>query len=134
MCGGRNLGVIAVRDLEEDELVLEFFGDVYVTLSKEWQKTNEILMEEERKISIDTQGPSTFRNQIEIGLFTFELTSSDCDGRYVNNSCSPNCHLELFLCGNKPRLGLFASRKIAKDEEITFRYGHNKRTACCGRV
>ncbi|KAA8498254.1 Histone-lysine N-methyltransferase, H3 lysine-36 and H4 lysine-20 specific [Porphyridium purpureum] len=43
--------------------------------------------------------------------------------RFVNHSCSPNCEIQFWKANNgETRVGLFALREIAADEEITFKY------------
>jgi SET domain-containing protein len=43
-------------------------------------------------------------------------------GRFVNHSCSPNAYVAKWQVGKKMRMGIFAKRKILKDEELTFNY------------
>lgn len=43
-------------------------------------------------------------------------------GRFANHSCNPNCYVAKWTVGKRIRMGIFASRKIVKDEELTFNY------------
>ena len=43
-------------------------------------------------------------------------------GRFANHSCNPNCYVSKWFVGKRIRMGIFAKRKIFKDEELTFNY------------
>ena len=43
-------------------------------------------------------------------------------GRFANHSCSPNCYVAKWQVGERVRMGIFASRSIKKNEELTFNY------------
>jgi hypothetical protein len=43
-------------------------------------------------------------------------------GRFANHSCSPNCYVAKWTVDQHVRMGIFASRNIRKDEELTFNY------------
>ena len=58
-------------------------------------------------------------------------------GRFANHSCAPNCYVAKWTVGERVRMGIFAKRRIQKDEELTFnynvdRYGHEAQTCYCG--
>ncbi|KZV68615.1 hypothetical protein PENSPDRAFT_582159 [Peniophora sp. CONT] len=58
-------------------------------------------------------------------------------GRFANHSCAPNCYVAKWTVGDRVRMGIFAKRRIQKDEELTFnynvdRYGHEAQTCYCG--
>lgn len=64
--------------------------------------------------------------------FNFKLTI-----RFVNHSCDPNCHIEKWHVDGEICVGIFASRNIAANEEITYDYNWHsfgeKRMECfCG--
>ncbi|EGW32759.1 uncharacterized protein SPAPADRAFT_54781 [Spathaspora passalidarum NRRL Y-27907] len=57
--------------------------------------------------------------------------------RFVNHSCNPNAYVDKWVVGDKLRMGIFAKRKIARGEEITFdynvdRYGAQSQPCYCG--
>lgn len=43
-------------------------------------------------------------------------------GRFLNHSCAPNCYVAKWSVGIHVRMGIFASRKVQKNEELTFNY------------
>ncbi|CAJ0833444.1 81_t:CDS:2, partial [Entrophospora sp. SA101] len=58
-------------------------------------------------------------------------------GRFINHSCNPNCFIQKWMVGKYYRIGIFASRDIIKDEELTFdynaeRYGSEAQECFCG--
>ncbi|TFY77026.1 hypothetical protein EWM64_g6986, partial [Hericium alpestre] len=60
-------------------------------------------------------------------------------GRFANHSCNPNCYVAKWTVGDHVRMGIFAHRKILKDEELTFnynvdRYGHDAQPCYCGEA
>lgn len=43
--------------------------------------------------------------------------------RFINHSCSPNCRIEKWNVGGKPRMGLFAGDYgVLTGEELTYDY------------
>ena len=63
------------------------------------------------------------------GIYTFWLNEETAiDGweqgnisKYLNHSCSPNCHYEIF----ENRISIFASRDIIPEEELTIDYDYD---------
>lgn len=58
-------------------------------------------------------------------------------GRFANHSCAPHCYVAKWTVGDRVRMGIFAKRRVQKDEELTFnynvdRYGHEAQTCYCG--
>nr|GAT56044.1 histone methyltransferase [Mycena chlorophos] len=58
-------------------------------------------------------------------------------GRFANHSCNPNCYVAKWTIGSFVRMGIFAKRKIQKNEELTFnynvdRYGFKAQDCYCG--
>jgi hypothetical protein len=51
--------------------------------------------------------------------------------RFANHSCAPNCYVAKWTVGDKVRMGIFASRRIAKDEELTFNYNVDRYGLVC---
>jgi hypothetical protein len=56
--------------------------------------------------------------------------------RFINHSCDPNCETEKWTVGSELRLGIFATRTILKNEEVTIDYlfeSFEKKEPClCG--
>lgn len=66
-----------------------------------------------------------------------DATEKGSLARFVNHSCNPNAFVDKWVVGDKLRMGIFAKRKIAKGEEITFdynvdRYGAQSQPCYCG--
>ncbi|GAA6060898.1 hypothetical protein JCM10212_000181 [Sporobolomyces blumeae] len=66
-----------------------------------------------------------------------DATKKGGKGRFLNHSCNPNCQVAKWTVGKKMRMGIFAKRDIAKNEELTFnynvdRYGHVAQECFCG--
>ncbi|XP_059611705.1 probable histone-lysine N-methyltransferase set-23 [Phlebotomus argentipes] len=54
-------------------------------------------------------------------------------GRYLNHSCDPNCEIICVRIDNiLPKLGIFATRQIAPEEELTFDYAEGCSQASTG--
>lgn len=63
-------------------------------------------------------------------------TVKGSDARFVNHSCSPNCHIEKWHVQGEVAIGLFASKDIPAGNELTYDYNFQnfgKRQIClCG--
>ena len=51
-----------------------------------------------------------------------DATARGSVARFINHSCSPNCRAEKWAVGGETLVGLYASRDIKADEEITYDY------------
>jgi len=92
---GRGLGVFATRDIERDEIILEFRGP-------------RVKIERLEGIPLEVQD-----HLFNVGLDEYLITREP--GVRTNHSCDPNAGIvrDVFLV---------AMRDIRKDEEITFDY------------
>ncbi|KAF9109112.1 histone methyltransferase set2 [Mortierella sp. AM989] len=68
-----------------------------------------------------------------------DATKRGCLARFINHSCSPNCHLEKWVVGSKLRIGIFTIKRVAEGEELTFdyqfeRYGAEAQKCYCGEL
>lgn len=94
--GRYGLGLFTVRDIEKDEIVVDFSNGRVYEVDKASDLPKEVadhaIQFEEHKW-IDTSGV----------------------GRYLNHSCDPNC-------GIKDKFKIVAMRDIKKGEELTFDY------------
>lgn len=57
------------------------------------------------------------------------------EARFINHSCDPNCHIEKWNVLGQWRIGIFATRDIHLDEELSYDYnfqsfGETKRCFC----
>ena len=99
--GSAGLGLFATHAFKKGDLIIEYTG--------------ETITEEEA----NQRG----------GKYLFELNDSHViDGkerknlaRYINHSCRPNCYPE--LNEKETKVFIFAKKKIAPDEELTYNYG-----------
>ncbi len=44
------------------------------------------------------------------------------EARFANHSCDPNCHIEIWTVDSEKRVGVFASRDIQPNEELSYNY------------
>jgi len=87
--------------------------------------------------------PSSAKN--EKNFYFLTLDGSECIdaskkgslGRFINHSCNPNCETQKWLVNGELRIGIFATRQIEIDTEVTFDYkferlGSRKQKCYCG--
>ena len=55
--------------------------------------------------------------------YSVDATETDCIGKYINDSTSPNSKMVKHIRDNKPRLVLFAITTIPAKMEIRYDYG-----------
>ena len=87
-------------------------------------------------------------NKKGLGKYMFQIDETTiCDAtktlgniaRYINSSCSPNCHAQIITAGRYKRIVIYAKRDIEIGEELCFDYNfsaeddESKRIPChCG--
>ena len=87
-------------------------------------------------------------NKKGLGKYMFQIDETTiCDAtktlgniaRYINSSCSPNCHAQIITAGGYKRIVIYAKRDIEIGEELCFDYNfsaeddESKRIPCnCG--
>jgi SET domain-containing protein len=49
-------------------------------------------------------------------------TKRGTPARYINHSCTPNCHVEVWDVEGHVRVGIFTSEDIPKGTELTYNY------------
>lgn len=108
----KGFGLFASQDIPINALIIEYVGEVIDIHEKEerqsqYNASNKHLymmeIDSKRKLYVD----SRFKG----GL-----------ARFLNHSCEPNSMLDKWIVKNRYRLGMYATRAISKDEEITFDY------------
>ena len=58
-------------------------------------------------------------------LFSVDATFSTRIGKYINDSCKPNCRVKPVKCCNGTFICLFALTEIANGTEIRYSYGES---------
>ncbi|KZV82202.1 hypothetical protein EXIGLDRAFT_843951 [Exidia glandulosa HHB12029] len=122
----KGFGLRAGTDLNKDDFIYEYLGEVVG----------------------NNQFTKRMRDYADEGIRHFyfmmlqkdefiDATKKGGIGRFANHSCNPNCYVAKWTVGKRIRMGIFASRKILKDEELTFnynvdRYGHEAQPCYCG--
>ena len=102
-------GVMATKDLNEGDLVVEYVGEVIDMES--W---------EARKRALGRYDHFYF-----MALNSGEIVDASRKGniaRFINHSCNPNLQVEKWYVNRAPRLGLWAKRPIRAGEELSYNY------------
>ncbi|OAY80254.1 Histone-lysine N-methyltransferase ASHH3 [Ananas comosus] len=107
-CG---LGLVADEDIKRGDFVIEYVGEVIDDKKCEerlWKmkhcgETNFYLCEINRDMVIDA---------------TYKGNKS----RFINHSCQPNTEMQKWAIDGETRIGIFATRDIRKEEELTYDY------------
>jgi uncharacterized protein len=95
------LGLFAAAPFAKGELVIEYTGEV-ISEAEANRRGGKYLFELNDHWTIDG-------------------TKRDNLARYINHSCHPNCYPE--LNEDESKVFIFAKRKIAPGEELTYHYG-----------
>lgn len=97
------LGLFAAMPFAKGELVIEYTGEV-ISEAEANRRGGKYLFELNDHWTID----GTNRSNV---------------ARYINHSCRPNCYPE--LNEDETRVFIYAKRKIAPGEELTYHYGND---------
>ncbi len=95
------LGLFATRVYKRGDLIIEYTGEV-ITEEEANRRGGKYLFELNDKFTIDGKGRENL-------------------ARYINHSCLPSAYPELTY--NEKQVFIYAKRKIAIGEEITYNYG-----------
>lgn len=99
----RGWGLIAMADIEKDDLVIEYVG--------------ELINDKERSRRMAEKLKNNSKNyyflNIEPGI-TIDAELKANNARFMNHSCLPNCQPSKWKVNGLTRIGLMASRKILK--------------------
>lgn len=95
------LGLFAAAPFKRDDMVIEYTGE-RITEAEANRRGGKYLFELNDRWAIDGKGRGNL-------------------ARYINHSCNPNCYPE--LNANETRVFIYAKRKIAPGEELTYDYG-----------
>ncbi|KAJ7619409.1 histone methyltransferase [Roridomyces roridus] len=122
----KGFGLRAESDITKDTFIYEYLGDVVNPTSFK-----------KRMRDYAEEGIRHFYFMMLQRDEFIDATKSGGIGRFANHSCNPNCYVAKWTVGAHVRMGIFAKRKIAKFEELTFnynvdRYGHQAQQCYCG--
>ncbi|CCC71956.1 hypothetical protein NCAS_0I02880 [Naumovozyma castellii] len=107
----KGYGVRANADIETNEFIYEYTGEVI---------DEEIFRD--RMIEYDEKKFKHFYFMMLQNCEFIDATLKGSLARFCNHSCNPNAYVNKWEVAGKLRMGIFASRKIIKGEEITFDY------------
>lgn len=106
----KGYGVRALQDIEEGEMIIEYIGEVisedqYVQrMLREYQDDmNSYAMHLHEKFIVDAHRHGNL-------------------SKFINHSCDPNCHVEIWIVDGLPRLIIVASQNIYCSEELSYDY------------
>ncbi|KZT37695.1 hypothetical protein SISSUDRAFT_827875 [Sistotremastrum suecicum HHB10207 ss-3] len=124
--GPKGFGLRARENLPKDAFIFEYIGEVVAHTS---------FMKRMRDYA--REGLKHFYFMMLQKDEYIDATKKGCIARFANHSCNPNCYVAKWTVGPRLRMGIFAKRKILKDEELTFnynvdRYGHEAQKCYCG--
>jgi len=122
----KGFGIRAADDIHKDDMIYEYIGDV-ISQPSFIKRMREYAEEGIRHFYFMMLQKDEY----------IDATKRGGIGRFLNHSCAPNCYVAKWTVGNHYRMGIFASRNVQKDEELTFnynvdRYGHDAQPCYCG--
>ncbi|KAM8962210.1 N-lysine methyltransferase KMT5A [Pelodytes ibericus] len=119
---GKGRGVVATRDFQRGEFVVEYHGDlIEITDAKR----------REALYALDSStGCYMYYFQYLNKTYCVDATKESTRlGRLVNHSKTGNCHTKLHNINNIPHLILIASRDIKAGEELLYDYGDRSKSS-----
>ncbi|KAF7978203.1 hypothetical protein HWV62_1426 [Athelia sp. TMB] len=139
----KGYGIRAADDIRKDDMIYEYIGDVvsHASFMKRMREYAEEGIKHFYFMMLQREEVRTHSIVIPPGktniLQYIDATKRGGIGRFLNHSCAPNCYVAKWTVGVHVRMGIFASRKILKNEELTFnynvdRYGHEAQPCYCG--
>ncbi|KAF8877840.1 hypothetical protein CPB84DRAFT_1714738 [Gymnopilus junonius] len=104
------LGLYVTEPCEERDLITEYVGEI---IYEETVTSRGLHASHKGRSYVFTLNPDLC------------LDSSDAgnEARYINHSNTPNCLTKVLLVNGEHRLGVYANRRIAEDEELFIDYG-----------
>lgn len=119
---GKGRGVVATRDFQRGEYVVEYHGDLIEITDA---KKREVLYAQD-----SSTGCYMYYFQHLNKTYCVDATKeSNRLGRLVNHSKTGNCHTKLHNINNVPHLILIASRDIKASEELLYDYGDRSKSS-----
>lgn len=105
-------GVFAVSDIPKNEIIGEYVGELIK--QEEAERRGRVYDEINYSFLFNTTKD-----------YALDSTRLGNKLRYCNHSIRPNCEPKVMRVGGDVRVGLYAKRHIAKNEELFFNYGYN---------
>ncbi|KAG8597545.1 hypothetical protein GDO81_002320 [Engystomops pustulosus] len=119
---GKGRGVIATRNFQRGEYVVEYHGDLIETTDA---KRREALYAQD-----SSTGCYMYYFQYLNKTYCVDATKETTRlGRLINHSKNGNCHTKLHDINNVPHLILIASRDIEAGEELLYDYGDRSKSS-----
>lgn len=107
--GGKGFGLFALQDLRKGQFVTEYVG--------------ELISEKEliRRLSSTVDERHLYMMQLKSNTF-LDARYKGSKSRHINHSCDPNCTVEVWSVKRRYRVGIFTTKDISANEELTFDY------------
>ena len=106
-------GVFAACDIKSGERIIEYLGE---KISKEESNKRGLANEEKAK---ETGAGSVYIFQLD-DEFDIDGNFEYNDARFINHACRTNCE----AVNEDGTIWIYATRDIAKDEELLYNYGY----------
>lgn len=103
-------GLFALRGFFEDEMVVEYMGELIRNLVCEAREVRY------RAASVDCY---MFRIDED---FVIDATYAGNAARFINHSCDPNCYAKVITADDSKHIVILAKRRIYPGEELTYDY------------
>jgi len=109
--GSKGFGLRCKALLNPGDFVYEYLGEMIDSV--EFSR---------RKQGYHQRGDTHFYFMNVDGNEVIDATEKGGLSRFINHSCDPNCEMQKWIVGGKPRMAIFASKSIEAGKEITFDY------------
>jgi hypothetical protein len=109
--GGKGMGLLAKRPIDPHEYMVEYIGEVMTVDA--WGDRQRV------------EPPGSCKHFYVMDLdgdHVVDASRKGNESRLINHSCDPNLETQKWTVNGESRIGLFAIRPIAKNEELTFNY------------
>ncbi|KAF8572203.1 hypothetical protein P879_01419 [Paragonimus westermani] len=103
-------GLFALRGFREDEMVIEYMGELIRNLICEI-----------REVRYRAAGVDCYMFRIDQDL-VIDATYAGNAARFINHSCDPNCYAKVITLDDKKHIVILAQRRIYPGEELTYDY------------
>ena len=122
----RGYGVRSNRQFEPNQIIVEYTGEIITQEECERRMNTMYKNNEVRQSNGGDPQQLIWEQCYYLMLFDQNMIIDATRGsmaRFVNHSCEPNCRMEKWTVGGKPRMSLFAGdRGIMTGEELTYDY------------
>ncbi|XP_063960112.1 uncharacterized protein LOC129266154 [Lytechinus pictus] len=103
-------GLYCRRPIEAGEMVIEYSGTVIRSI-----------LTDKREKYYESKGIGCYMFRID-DFDVVDATTHGNAARFINHSCDPNCFSRVIEIGGQKHIIIFASRRIARGEELTYDY------------